>query len=169
VVGLVIALASGPCLAAQSPPASPDDVGTITDIVRASYEAMSGPAGQPRQWRRDSTLYMPAATFVALHARDGQVEATVMTPEQYRRQSFPAFERLGLYETEIGQQVERFGNVAQVRSVAAARRTPDGPLLGRYVNYFQLFWDGTRWWIAGMVWDEETPSHPIPSSWIGQH
>jgi hypothetical protein len=111
---------------------------------------------------------MPAATFVAVRSRDGRVETTVMTPEDYRRKNFPTFERDGLYETEIGRHVERFGNVAQVRSVAVARRSPDGPPLGRYVNYFQLYWDGARWWIAGMVWDEETPSRPIPAAWVGR-
>jgi len=47
------------------PVANPTDVATIEAIVRASYEVISGPAGTPRQWRRDSTLYGPGATFVA--------------------------------------------------------------------------------------------------------
>jgi hypothetical protein len=96
------------------------------------------------------------------------ITGIVRAREDYRRKNFPTFERDGLYETEIGRHVERFGNVAQVRSVAVARRSPDGPPLGRYVNYFQLYWDGARWWIAGMVWDEETPSRPIPAAWVGR-
>jgi len=35
------------------------------------------------------------------------------------------------------------------------------------VNYLKLYWDGTRWWIAGMVWDQEPLSAPIPEVWIG--
>jgi len=168
---LLFALTPGPLVTAQvpqAPQAGPADVATVVSLVRASYETMSGPAGQARQWRRDGTLYMPAATFVAVQTRDGRVQATVLTPEEYRRTNFPGFEQEGIYETEVGRHVERFGNVAQVRSVAVARRTPEGPALGRYVNYFQLYWDGARWWIAGMVWDEETPSRPIPAAWIGR-
>ncbi len=153
---------------AQAPAAAPADVGTIADITRVSYEVISGPAGAPRQWERDRTLYMPGATFVSTSKRDGKVQTTIMTPEEYRRGADARFVALGLFETEVASRIERFGSVAQVRSVAVARHTPEGPIHARYVNYFQLFWDGTRWWIAGMVWDAERPDNPIPAAWLGQ-
>lgn len=152
---------------AQAPAAAPADVRTIADIMRVSYEVISGPAGAPRQWERDRTLYMPGATFVVTGKRDGKVETTIMTPEEYRRKSDARLVAQGLFETEIGSRVERFGNVAQVRSVSVSRRTPDGPIESRYVNYVQLFWDGARWWIAGAVWDQERPDNPIPAAWLG--
>ena len=151
----------------QAPPAAPADVGTIAGIMRASYEVISGPAGAPRQWERDRTLYMPGATFVVTSKLNGKVETTIMTPEEYRRKSDARFVAQGLFETEIGSRIERFGNVAQVRSVSVSRRTPDGPIESRYVNYVQLFWDGARWWIAGAVWDQERPDNPIPAAWLG--
>jgi hypothetical protein len=110
---------------------------------------------------------MPGATFVSTSKRDGKVQTTIMTTEEYRQKSDARFVAEGLFETEIGSRVERFGNVAQVRSVSVARRTPTGPVEGRYVNFAQLFWDGTRWWIAAMVWDEERPDNPIPRAWLG--
>ena len=146
----------------------PADVATIPAIMAASYDVMNGPAGQPRQWRRDSSLYMRHATFVATSAVDGRVQTTVMTADDYRTRNFPRFERSGLYETEIGRQVERFGNAAQVRSVAASRSTPGARPTARYVNYYQLYWDGSRWWIASIVWDEERQDSPIPPEWIGR-
>lgn len=152
---------------AQEPTADPADVGTIADIVRVSYEVISGAAGTPRQWRRDSTLYMPGATFVSVDETDGRVQSTIMTPEEYRQSAGPRQTSTGMFETEVGRRIERWGNVAQVRSVAVVRQTPDGPIRARYVNYFQLYWDGERWWIAGMVWDKERPSAPIPASWVG--
>src|SRR2546422_6583972 len=144
---------------AQAPAAAPADVGTIADIIRVSYEVISGPAGAPRQWKRDRTLYMPGATFVSNNVRDGKVQTKIMTPEEYRRGADARFVARGLFETEVGSRIERFGNVAQVRSISVARSTPGGPVEARYVNYFQLFWDGTRWWIAGVVWDEERPDN----------
>jgi hypothetical protein len=74
----------------------------------------------------------------------------------------------GLFEAEIGRRIEHYGNVAQVRSVPVARSTADGPVNERYVNYYQLYWEGSRWWIASIVWDEECPSAPIPKAWIGR-
>ena len=162
------ALTPASTLRAQSPTADPADVRSIEDIVRVSYEVISGPPGTPRQWRRDSTLYAPGAMFHALHQdAQGQVKVTSMTPEEYRRRTDQGFVKNGLIEYEIGTHAERFGNVAQVRSVYAMRRTTDGPVTARGVNYFQLYWDGTRWWITGMVWDDERKDNPIPKEWIG--
>ncbi len=154
--------------AAQMPVADPADVGTIEGIVSAYYDVISGPAGSPRQWRRDSTLYTPGATFVAMRERDGKPLAEVMTPEEFRRAFNADFVEKGFLETEIGQRIERFGHVAQVRSVYETRRAPKAPLLGRGVNYLLLYWDGTRWWITGAVWDDERPGNKLPESWVGR-
>lgn len=153
---------------AQIPAADSADVSSVVALVEASYQTMNGPAGTPRQWRRDSSLYMPGATFMALQKQNGKVQVTRLTADEYRDSRFPRFEQRGLYETEIGRRIEQFGNVAQVRSVAVARRTVDGPVEVRFVNYFQVYFDGQRWWIAGMVWDEERPDDPIPTAWIGR-
>jgi hypothetical protein len=37
-----------------------------------------------------------------------------------------------------------------------------GKVITRGVNIFQLYFDGKRWWILSMVWDEERPGNPIP-------
>jgi hypothetical protein len=92
---------------------------------------------------------------VATSERDGKMNAS--------------FVANGLIEAGIGSRVERFGNVAQVRSVYEARHTPDGPVIARGVNYLMLYWDGTRWWITGMVWDDERPANRVPKEWIGVH
>lgn len=160
-----LSLAAG-AAAAQVPAADPADVATIESIVRASYEVISGPAGTPRQWRRDSTLYAPGAYFVATTERNGKTQSAIMDTEDYRRRVDSGFVANGFIEREIASRVERFGNVAQVRSVYEARRTADGPVIARGVNFFMLYWDGTRWWITAMVWDDERPGNPIPRSWI---
>jgi len=154
-------------LSAQLPPADPKDVATIEDIVHAYYDVINGPAGAPRQWRRDSTLYMPGAMFVSMDEKDGRPVAHPMTPEEYRRSADPGFVKLGFFETEIGSRVERFGNVAQVRSVYETRREQGGRLLGRGINYLLLYWDGTRWWISAAVWDDEREDNMLPSGWVG--
>ena len=67
-------------LHAQQPAADPRDFGTIEDIVRVSYEVISGPPGTPRQWRRDSTLYAPGAMFHSLDEdKQGKVSVKDMS------------------------------------------------------------------------------------------
>jgi hypothetical protein len=163
--GLLLAAAAP--AAAQAPAANPADVGTIPAIVRAFYEVISGPPGAPRDWRRDSTLYMEGAMFVAMDVKDGKPVYAILGTEEYRRKTNASFVKNGFFEKEIGSRIERFGNVAQVRSVYETRRTENGPLTGRGVNYLMLFWDGSRWWITGAVWDDERPDNPIPPTWVG--
>jgi hypothetical protein len=148
-------------------PANPADVDTIPHLMHASYETVSGPAGvkeQVRQIARDGTFYMPGAMFVSVFEEKGQVRSKIMSQKTYWDgfdSSHPA------YETEEGRRIERYGNVAQVRSISVVRSSPGGPITERYVNYCDLYWDGNRWWIAGMVWKKESPSMPIPDSWLG--
>ena len=70
--------------------------------------------------------------------------------------------RTGFFEREIHRITRRFGNIAHVFSTYESRLTPDGPITDRGINSLQLFWDGTRWWIASATWDEERPDNPIP-------
>lgn len=163
------AAAVAPSRAQQLPPANPADVATIDGIVHAYYDVINGPAGQPRQWRRDSTLYMPTAMFVEMGIKDGKPHVTTQSPEEFRRSVNADFVKNGFYETEIGKRVERFGNVASVRSVYETRRTATGPLLGRGINYLHLYWDGARWWIASAVWDNERKDNPLPTAWVGSN
>ena len=81
-------------------------------------------------WRRDSTLYMPGATFVSVSETGGRVQAVIMTPEEYRQRSGPRQVSRGMFETEVGRRIERWGHVAKVRSVAVVRHTLDGPIDG---------------------------------------
>jgi hypothetical protein len=163
--GLLLSVAAP--AAAQAPAANPAELENNPAIVRAFYEVISGPPGAPRDWRRDSTLYMEGAMFVAMDVKDGKPVYATLGTEEYRRKTNASFVKNGFFEKEIGSRIERFGNVAQVRSVYETRRTENGPLTGRGVNYLMLFRDGSRWWITGAVWDDERPDNPIPPTWVG--
>lgn len=147
-------------------PARPADVATIDAIIHAFYDVISGPAGQPREWARDRTLYIPGVKFVAMSVQNGTPAAHVMSHEQFVEDSDPWMVGQGFFEKEIHRVTHRFGNIAHVFSTYAFRRTPDGPVLGRGVNSIELFWDGTRWWIAGAIWDGERPDNPIPAAFL---
>ena len=104
----LLLLTTSDVLPGQAPVADVFDVGTIADIVRVSYEVISGPAGTPRQWRRDSTLYSPTATFIAMSERDGKPVVTTMSADDYRRKNNEDLVKNGLFERELGSRIERF-------------------------------------------------------------
>jgi hypothetical protein len=157
-------LAAG--LRAQVPvptiPPRAEDVATLDGIIAAFYDVISGPAGQTRQWARDRTLYIAGVKFVSLDVRESRPAASVMDHQQFVDRTDAGFVRDGFFEREVHRVTHRFGNLAHVFSTYEMRRTPGGPVFGRGVNSIELFWDGTRWWIAAAVWDDERPDNPIP-------
>ena len=64
--------------------ARPEDVSTLDGILKAFYDVISGPAGQPRQWSRDRSLYMPEIRFVAMSInKKGRPVAHIVNHQQF--------------------------------------------------------------------------------------
>lgn len=141
-----------------------DDVATIDGIMKAFYEVISGPAGQPRQWSRDRTLYIPDIRFVAMsESKSGEPHAQVVSHQQFVDSSNASLVKDGFYESEIHRETQKFGHIAHVFSTYETRLKADGPVIGRGINSLELFYDGKRWWIASNMWDDERPNNPIPA------
>ncbi|PYT00080.1 MAG: hypothetical protein DMF63_08920 [Acidobacteria bacterium] len=145
--------------------ADPKDVSTIDGIIKAFYETISGPKGQPRQWGRDRTLYMPTVNFIGMSERDGKIRAGIMTHQQYVNAVNESLTNGGFYEREINRVTKRFGNVAHIFSTYEFT-SDDKTEKGRGVNSIELYWDGTRWWIAFASWDEERAGNPISKEFL---
>lgn len=140
----------------------PEDVMTIDGIVKAFYEVISGPPGQARQWGRDRTLYSPGIRFVALDMREGRPHAQITNHSEYANNSNEFFVKQGFTEREIGRVTQRFGNMAHVFSAYEWETSAGRRERGRGINSLELFYDGARWWISAVTWDEERPNNPIP-------
>ena len=166
-VAIAATLIASPLLA-QTPTPRPEDVGTLDGIMSAFYDVISGPAGAPRQWQRDSTLYIPGVRFVSMSVREGRPVARVSDHGQYVANVNDALVRNGFFERELNRVTRRFGNIVHVFSTYEYKATPSGPVQGRGVNSIQLFWDGNRWWIANATWDGERPDNPIPPELLPQ-
>jgi hypothetical protein len=141
-----------------------EDVSTIEGIVKASYETISGGVGVPRQWGRDRTLFDPNSRSVAVraNAKNGAVTTHGMTEQEFADEEDASMVKNGFTEREIKHVIKRYGNVATVLSSYEGSDAA-GKSKSRGVNIFQLYFDGKRWWILSMVWDEERPGNPIPS------
>lgn len=148
--------------------AAPKDVASIDGIIKAFYETISGAKGVPRQWSRDRTLYTPDIRFVAMSEQSGKIRASVMNHTNYVNGSNEFFVTEGFTEREINRITRRFGNIAHVFSVYEFT-TEDKKIKGRGINSVELFWDGSRWWISAVSWDEERPNNPIPKEFLNNN
>jgi hypothetical protein len=144
-----------------------EDVATIDGIMKAFYEVISGPAGQPRQWSRDRTLYIPDIRFVAMSEdKAGKPRPHVLSHQQFVDDSNPLLLKDGFYESEVHRVTQTFGHIVHVSSTYETRLKADGPVTGRGINSIELFYDGKRWWIASNIWDDERPNNPIPAQYL---
>jgi CubicO group peptidase (beta-lactamase class C family) len=129
--------------------ANPDDVNTLDSIVAASYEALSGPVGAPRQWARYLSLLDPQARLVS-----ASVDATTGLPKivHWNREEYAASANEYLVETGF--------NVATVQ--CGFEGLEQSKLVERGVAIYPLYNDGRRWWINSVLWDRERPGNLIP-------
>lgn len=152
--------------ALSSRAAAPADVETLDGILGAFYDIVSGPAGEPRDWARDSTLYTASVRFVFEAGTGAERRWQAVDHATYARQAGP-FLQQGFFEREIHRVVHRFGDMAQVFSTYEwTSPSADGPERGRGINSIELIFEDGRWWITFAQWAGETAEHPIPAAYL---
>lgn len=159
---------SNPISKTDSIPADPKDIGSIDGIITALYEVISGAAGQARNWDRMRTLFLPEAKLIPTGKRqDGTFGKRTMSVEDYIQLNGPVLEKNGFFEKEIGRTTNQFGNVVQVFSTYAAKKSlSDEKPFMRGINSIQLWSDGKRWWIVNILWQNESPDVLIPEKYL---
>jgi hypothetical protein len=152
---------------AAPPAARPADVSSIDAILRAAYAVISGPAGQ-RDWQRFHSLFAPGARLIpAERDSTGHTRLHVTTVDEFAQSAAQYFATHSFYERGIGQKVDAFGAVAQVFSPYASFHDANDPQpFARGINSFQLFNDGTRWYIVTIYWNAERPDLKIPAQYL---
>jgi hypothetical protein len=168
--------AQQPAPAQQTPPdpfagvpaAKPDDVKSVESILAALYDVISGPPGE-RDWNRFRSLFMPNARLTSAEkSPDGVVRVRPNSVEDYVRLGGGYFLKNGFFEKPIVSRVQTFGNVAQVFSSYESRHAPGEAPFARGINSFQMAFDGKRWWVVNILWDEERPDNPLPKEFAAK-
>jgi len=174
VIGLAFsagALAQAPSRARPrtAPEASSADGASVDAIIKGLYESVShGPDGEPK-WKRMRDIFLPVGMLIP-PKRASEDIFTVLDVDAYEERTKKWMttakakgESTAFFETEVARKTDCFGNVCQVFSTYASRHSPgDEKPFMRGINSIQLVKDGSRWWVASVVWDSERPDNPIP-------
>ncbi len=151
----------------QHAEAQPGEFDSPDALIAALYDVISGPAGQARDWDRFRSLFIEDARLMAvLYPGQDSVSLVTMRPEDYVNNVGPRLEEDGFFEKELARRTEQFGHVLHAFSTYAGSRTEDGEPFLRGVNSIQLVHDGTRWWVASVLWDPERPGQPLPARYL---
>lgn len=145
----------------------PADVESADAIIAALYEAISGPAGQERDWNRLRSLFTREARLMNVYKnQDGLTGMVTMTVEDYIKRVERQFRENGFFERELSRKTDRFGLVTQVFSTYESRQEKDGAVVARGINSIQLAEHSGRFWIANILWNNETKEHAIPAQYL---
>jgi|SRR5882724_4073755 len=155
-----------PGTAAPSATARSGDVDSVEHIIAAVYDVISGPAG-PRDWDRFRSLYYSGARMIPSRRDDkGVVTARVSSPDEYATRAQDFFSKEGFFENSVSNRVEAWDHIAHVWSTYESRHARGEKTFARGINSFQLFNDGSRWWILTVYWEGEDPTHPLPEKYL---
>jgi len=149
-----------------------DDLSSIDAIIKVSYAVISGLAGEKRDWERERSLFLPGARLIPTATVPGRNDVDlaplILDVEAYIQRVEPLFADKGFYETEVARRTEQFGQIAHVWSTYESRHRKDDPEpFMRGINSFQLFHDGSRWWIVNIYWQHESAEYPLPEKYEG--
>jgi hypothetical protein len=150
------------------PKAAPADVQSVDAILAALYDVISGPAGQPRDWNRFRSLFVPDARLIPVRRDKTGTGADVLplTPEQYQQLAGDRLMKDGFFERGIHNTTESFGDIVHIFSTYESRHTKDSPPFQRGINSIQLLKDGNRYWVVTILWDGESSTNPIPAKYL---
>jgi hypothetical protein len=139
------------------------------DFTGALYEVISAPAGE-RNWDRVRPLYHTAARMVRTGVNDDASPiARVMSLDDYIDNVEELLTGVAFRETELSHDARIFGNVAQLASVYEFHwHSRTGKREGRGVNFFTLIFDGDRWQIMSIVWDNERKGISLDESGLSK-
>ncbi|MEE4218152.1 MAG: hypothetical protein V2I48_11115 [Xanthomonadales bacterium] len=140
----------------------PGDVESPDAIIKALYEALSGPAGK-RNFQRLRSLYFEGARLIPIgHRIHAEGNTHVMSVNEWIDDIAGYFEENAFFIEEIQRHADRFGDMIQVFSTYQAGESPDAEKKVRGIRAMQLLHREDRWWIVNVMWDNETRQNPLP-------
>lgn len=168
-LGAVLLLYSSSAVSAQE--RLEMDTSSPEAIVAATYESIERRPGEDFDWDRFRGLFLPEARLIPnTEQRGGSFD--ILSPEGFiewiaSNTTIGGPDDLGFAESGVHNVVERYGDVAHVFSTYEKHYWGETEVLGRGINSFQLVHHEGRWWVVGIVWDEDYAAGAIPGRYSG--
>jgi hypothetical protein len=129
------------------------DVETIDGIIKAYYEIMSGPAGEPINFQRDKSLHYKNALILFSDTHNNKIYNDIENVSDFHKNSIKT--KPGFWEYEIERDTHQYGNIVNVWSTFGIREKVGGGFKERGISSVQLYHDGNRWWILSWLTQSE--------------
>ena len=126
----------------------------ISRVMRLLYAVISFEEGDEPNWKGLQEVFSKHARITRV-TPEGTDHMDVSNFVAMTRNLVDVGVYTSFYEFEVGRNVERFGDIAQVWSEYETRRNRNAKdALGRGVNSIQLIREDDAWRVLGLLWDE---------------
>ncbi len=133
----------------------PADVSSIDSIIKAIYDSLTFTKGKEPNLDRLRSLFTSNAQFIRI-TEEG---AKIMNLDGFISsfaERVKKGELISFYEKEVSRKENTFGNIAHIFSHYVKGMNQDIPAAERSgVNSIQLFYEGKRWWICSILWEDK--------------
>ncbi len=142
-------------------------VQSIEGITDKMLEMISGDIGEDRNWEEYRNLFLPTAQKIAINkdAKQRQQQVQVMNLEEFVRYIGPLYKRDGFEEVALGLEIQEYNGMATVFQSFHCKNLR-GTYEQRGVNSYQLVYQDDRWWIANVMFTNETKKAPLPNKYL---
>lgn len=170
--GLLLAALFPSTGSAQEHP-RPEDVATPEAAIAAAYESIARAPGEDYDWDRFRALHLPQAILIPNTEQTGG-QFTVLTVQGFidwvdgftAQNPIGGPQDKGFEEAGVHEVKNDYGDIVQIMSTYEKHLYGQDEVLGRGINAFTLVFNGGRWWIASIAWDEEDGAGPIPERFM---
>jgi len=146
--------------------ATEEDLGSINSIIEALYQSITFSEGKEPNLERLRSLFHPKAPFIRVTPQ-GVDEMDLSSFISSFGDRVKSGQLKSFHESEISRKMEHHGSIAQVFSTYQKGMNTENPEeYGRGINSIQLYYDGQRWWIVSITWEDEQPSNPLPRKYL---
>jgi hypothetical protein len=151
-------------LATMVPAARPEDVTTPKAIVNALHASVTG-RGDATDWRRFRSLFLPGACLGSAGSTTSpEMHVMLQSVDDWMRlEKGSSQQGISYEETLFKVHIEQYGNIASAFYSHSDVETRGAEIKNvRRVNSCQMLFDGKRWWIASVVWNESQKRWDLP-------
>lgn len=145
-----------------------DDTSSVQNILDAYYDCISGPIGEVRDFDRLKNLFHPEARLTYSYWNQEKTEASLMIFDNMDEyiEKLDYLDKKGFYEYEISNKIHTIGSVTQVFSTYEFRVEDNSITPQKGITSYDIFYDGSRYWIMSMFWTMENEKYPISKKYL---
>jgi len=147
------------------------DLTDIEHVIAATYKSIERAPGEQFDWDLFRSLFLEDATLIP-NTEQRQGAFSVLSPQDFidwidAATTIGGPNDLGFSETGYHNEIDRYGDIANVMSSYKKHYHGSDEVIGAGINSFQLVFNDGRWWIVSIIWDEPYAAGAIPDKFGG--